>query len=230
LVSTARRTSIVHCLRQLGPGRSRTGTPSAFRSFKVTAVEAGLGNSHQASVLPLLPGSPCLTHRCSSCVPSLHQSPCPLPVHACVRTYLYERAARALLQLSDTPSLLPVPGYSHRSRWEDTASAFSVTGFSATECTSSSVHHGPPGQPGGGQGWGRGMNLNTWLPRRPHSSTSWSLGRSLPICLTDGEPKRAGKPLPFHACCLAHSCSTLSSHFSFLFNPDSTPSTTALPH
>lgn len=53
----------IHCLRQLGSGRGRTGMSSAFRSFRVTAGEAGLGKSPAAA--RFLAGSPSPTHRWS---------------------------------------------------------------------------------------------------------------------------------------------------------------------
>lgn len=56
-----KRPSIVRCLRQLGPGRGCTGTPSAFRSFRVAAGEAGLGNSPPAAA-PFLPCWVSLSH------------------------------------------------------------------------------------------------------------------------------------------------------------------------
>lgn len=58
-----KKTHTIHRLRQLGSGRGRMGTSSAFRSFRVTAGEAGLGNSPAA--VPFLAGSPSPTHRWS---------------------------------------------------------------------------------------------------------------------------------------------------------------------
>lgn len=60
-VLMTKRPFIVHCLWQSGPGRGCMGTPSEFRSFRVTAGEAGLGNSPPAAA-PSLPCWVSLSH------------------------------------------------------------------------------------------------------------------------------------------------------------------------
>jgi hypothetical protein len=104
-----KRPSIVHCLRQLGPGRGCKRTPSAFRSFGVTAGEAGLGGgagkftTSSCSLSPLL-GLPLPHTDAHSCEPSFQRSthrPCAHSVCVCVCVCTQELPAGALLQLSD---------------------------------------------------------------------------------------------------------------------------------